>query len=1106
MGILRSRWSPHEFRVSQLRDNDSQANADGSGARDANATRSRSRLCSQCREPLPAEYRFCGHCGAAAPAQAALPAAEAEHRPLTIVFCDLVGSTSLSARLDPEELRSIIARYQRACADVVQRFDGHIAQYLGDGLLIYFGYPVAHEDDAARAVRASLAMVEAARDLGAKVQDEIGAPIAVRIGVHSGPVVAGELGAGARRENLAIGRTPNVAARIQGLAQPNTVWISQAVVHLIQGFFVLEDQGPHALKGIAEPVPLWRVLGETAARNRFDTERARGLVPLVNRTDEMAAIDAAFARARSGRLELLLVRGDAGIGKSRLLEEFRAKRSDRVRWWHCECSPVYDHAPFYPLSDQPLAPGIARDQLRAWLQTLEGQEPAGNSQGRLLEVRPETPSPTPNPQRRREVAMQALLALVRHGAQDGTLVLALEDLQWLDPSTEEFLHLLEQQCAELPALVLLTARRSWRPPERWQQRVSELEVEHLDPAHGAQLAALVGRERIGDALLQGIVARADGVPIFIEELTKAVAESAESGSDLAAIPETLQASLMARLDGGGPAKRVAQLASVIGREFPHALLQGIAGLSPEVLGQALEILCRATILERCGQLPSPRLRFRHALLRDAAYGSLLRRERAQLHGRLADVMCEDPERHRARPEGIAFHLAEAGRHEESLPYWLAAARADLQRFANLEAIAQVERGLASIARTKPSAAGELLELGLRSVQGAALITTRGYGAPEVRTVFDRALELSSRVGEAADLFRTLAGLWMYYVVRAELREAHALAARLLALAQAHDRPELVMVAEFATGFTHYHHGAFEQAREHLERALVPVCDVGALAAVTPTNTDPRVNARAFLGCALWHVGCADRGLLQIEEAIAAARQTGHPYTQAYALLVGGNLRELCGDYDGMLAWAHQALALASEQKYPYLEALAHFEIGAARLARARRAVGSASEIAEARRMVQSGIEACDRTGARMLRTYLLACFARHSLAAGEHAATAAILGQLDAAQHDTEELAWLAEFHRLTAEHARSDGALPDALADGALDAAAAVAERQGSRGLALRAALSSARLAREPEQRERAYQRLQEVHSAIAGGSDTEDCREAGRLLGARSTGAPNR
>jgi class 3 adenylate cyclase len=1065
----------------------------------------RVRVCVQCRAPLPAEFRFCGHCGTAAP-DAALPAAEAEHRPLTIVFCDLVGSTSLSARLDPEELRSIIAQYQGVCGDVVQRFDGHVAQYLGDGLLIYFGYPVAHEDDAARAVRASLAMVEAVRELGVKLQNDLGVPIAVRIGVHSGPVVAGEIGSGARRENLAVGRTPNVAARIQGLAEPNTVWLSQTVANLIHGFFVLEDRGQHVLKGIVESTGLYRVLGETSARSRIDIERERGLVPLVNRKRELEALEAAFVRARTGRLELLLLRGDAGIGKSRLLEEFRAQRSEPMRWWHSECSPIYDHAPFYPLvtlleraltSDVPLAPGIERDQLQAWLETLDGREPeAGGPLERLVGSALESPISASTPQRRREIAMRALLALVRKGAGDATLVLALEDLQWLDPSTEEFLHLLEEQGSELRALVLLTARRSWRPPERWQ-RVPLLEVDHLDPVQGAELAGLVARCRIGDALLQQIVARADGVPIFIEELTKAVAESAgASGGDLAAIPETLQASLMARLDGGGPAKRVAQLASVIGREFQHALLQGLAGLPEEVLAESLDHLCRATILERCADVQPAQLRFHHALLRDAAYGSLLRRQRAQLHGRVAELMIEDPERYRARPEGIAFHLVEAGRHEHALPHWLAAARADLQRFANLEAIAKVERGLAAVAQTPASPARELFELGLRSVQGAALITTRGYGAPEVREAFDRALELSSRVGETADLFRTLAGLWMYYVVRAELREAHTLAARLLALAQAHPAPELTMVAEFATGFTHYHHGAFEKAREHLERALVPECDGEALAAVTPTNTDPRVNAHAFLGCALWHLGRADSGLVHVEQAIAAARRTGHPYTQAYALLVGGQLRELRGDHGAMLDWAREALLLASEQKYPYLEALAHFEIGCARLARAARQGGAAGEIADAVRTVQDAIAACDRTGARMLRTYLLACFARYSLEAGDREGAAEVLGRLDAAQHDTEELAWLAEFHRLTAEHACSDPTLPESFAYGAVSEAAAVALRQGSHGLALRAALSAVHLAHTPEAAGRAYQRLLEARSAVAEGADTEDLRETARLL----------
>src|SRR5262245_2568534 len=617
---------------------------------------------------------------------------DAERRQLTVMFCDLVDSTLLSSQFDPEDWREVVRAYQEAAAAVIQRFDGYVAQYLGDGLLVYFGYPQAHEDDARRAVRTGLDLMEALGDLNVRLAQHYGARLAVRIGIHTGLVVVGEMGAGSRQEQLALGDTPNVAARIQGLAGPDTVVISPATFRLVRGFFLYQDMGTHALKGLATPVQVYRILGDSAAQSRLDVMELTGFTPLVGRDSEVALLLERWAQSQDGAGQVVLLRGEAGIGKSRLVEVLRERAiSEGATQIVFRCSPYHQNSAQYPVIDhlqrflqwqRDESPEAKFDKLeqvlRTYLLPLEDVVPLFAA---LLSVPlPECYTPLNlTPQRQRQKTHEALVAWLLEEAERRPVLAVWEDLHWADPSTLDVLSLMLDQISTSRMLTLLTCRPEFRPPWAARTPVTQVTLNRLGRAQAeAMLPSLTGEKPLPPEVVEQVIAKTDGVPLFVEELVKMILESGlvreQAGRYVLAgllpplaIPSTLHDSLMARLDRLSTARALVQLGAVLGREFAYDLLQAVASVNETTLQQGLARLVEAELVYRRGLPPRSRYIFKHALIQDAAYQSLLKSTRQQYHQRIAEVMAAQfPETAETQPELLAHHYTEAGLGEQAI--------------------------------------------------------------------------------------------------------------------------------------------------------------------------------------------------------------------------------------------------------------------------------------------------------------------------------------------------------------------------------------------------------------------------------------------------------
>jgi class 3 adenylate cyclase len=642
-------------------------------------------FCGRCGTKLPtpclacgfansADHVFCGRCGVRlseptlppSPASSAEPRApEAERRQLTVLFCDLVDSTALATQLDPEELREVVRAYQATCAKVIARYEGQIAQYLGDGLLVYFGYPLAHEDDAQRAVRAGLGMVEAVAQLNTRLEPERGVQLAVRLGIHTGLVVVGEVGGDTHHERLALGETPNLAARLQGLAAPNTVVISAATVPLLGGFFACQALGPHRLKGFAQPLQIYQVLYESTARSRLEAAGRTGLTPLVGREQEIGLLRERWAQVTDGLGQVVLLSGEAGIGKSRLVQVLTEHVAAEPQAWltPCQCSPYYQNTALYPMIDLLERVALRFEREEAPEQKLRKLEGFLVQYGLpLAEVVPlfaallslpltDDYAPlTVSPERQKQQTLQALLTILLRIAAQQPVLFVMEDLHWVDPTTLEFLSLLVDQGPTARILTLLTFRPDFSPPWTGRAHLTQVTLPRLPRRQAVEMTGRVAHDKVlPSEVVEQVVAKTDGVPLFVEELTKMVLESGllqarEDRYELAgplpplAIPATLHDSLMARLDRLATVKALAQLGATLGREFAYALLQAVSPWDEATLHRGLHQLVGAEFLYQQGLPPQATYRFKHALIQDAAYQSLLRSTRQQYHQRIAQAL------------------------------------------------------------------------------------------------------------------------------------------------------------------------------------------------------------------------------------------------------------------------------------------------------------------------------------------------------------------------------------------------------------------------------------------------------------------------------------
>jgi TOMM system kinase/cyclase fusion protein len=768
------------------------------------------------------------------PIRAPLPGT-GERRHLTVMFCDLFGSTALSQQLDAETYREIVHAYQARGSEAVERYAGHIAQYLGDGLLVYFGYPQAHEDDAERAIRAGLELLRGLEVLSAQTEARQGVAIQARVGIHTGSVVVGEMGGREKQEVLALGDTPNIAARLEGFAEPGTVVVSDATLRLVPGLFVTEDRGTPALKGIEESIRVHRVGQPSGVRSRL--ERAPGLTPFVGREQELGLLLDRFEQAQEGLGQVVLVGGEAGIGKSRLVRELRGRLREKPHTWlECRSSPYTRNSALYPvieLVEHALGSADDHSAEEKLGRLEEGLAHVGLESAQILPLfasllslrLPERYAPLEiSPQLQRQRTLEALLSWVIALSEKHPLVLLVEDLQWIDPSTLEWLALLIEQCPTARVLLLMTHRPHFEPP--WPSRT------HLLPMGLIRLSRRQAKELVARAtpastlpetLLDAIAEHADGVPLFMEEMAKGIVASgheiADSLSDIE-IPETLWDSLTAQLDRLGEAKEVAQLGAVLGREFPYALLEAVAPVKQSELREGLGRLVDAELLFQRGLPPRANYTFKHALVQDAAYQSLLESQRRELHARIADALEERfPERVAREPEVVAHHCEEAGRIAQAIGHYQQAGTSAWQRWAAAEAIVHSRKALALLGTLPESRERNGQELPLQHALADAIIVAKGQGDPDVERIYERARSLCQKIGETPWMFDTLLGLSFTYSTRGQERIAYELAEQALVLAERSAEPLRLAKAHTSLGISLHHLCEPTRALEHLEQAI-----------------------------------------------------------------------------------------------------------------------------------------------------------------------------------------------------------------------------------------------------------------------------------------------
>jgi class 3 adenylate cyclase/tetratricopeptide (TPR) repeat protein len=1035
---------------------------------------------------------------------------EAERRQLTVMFCGLVGSTDPSARLDPEDMWGVIASYHDCVAEVVGRHNGMIARYMDDGVLAYFGYPRAHEDDAEQAVRAALTLVDAVTNL----QTKVGAPLQVHIGIATGTVVVSELLIDETpAEQAVVGETPNLAARLQTLAEPGTVLICPQTRRLIEGHFDYRDLGPRALKGWTEPVAIWQVLGPTGVASRFEAMHKTKLPPLFGREEEIELLLRRWRHATQGEGRVVLLTGEPGIGKSHIAlalgERLQSEPHVALRYF---CSAHHTNSALFPFIGQ--LERAARFERKdspteklSKLDALVAQSTADPEHVAVLANLLALPAGDRyqlhelSPQKRKEKTLAALLAQLDGLAARQPVFMIFEDIHWIDPTSLELLGAIVEHVPQVRVLLLITTRSEFTPPWPSYPHTTTIPLTRLGRREGAALVERVtSGKKLPKEVMDEILARTDGVPLFIEELTKTVLESGllqerdgqyvlERPLPPLAIPTTLHASLMARLDRLAPVREVAQIGAVAGREFHYELLHAVAGMPRERLEDALGQLVRSELIFRRGESPHAVYIFKHTLVRDAAYASLLKSRRAHLHAAIANALEQQfAEIAQTQPETLAHHLTEAGLIEKAIRYWLQAGKSAAQRSANLEAIAHLQRGIELTDRL-PAEGRDRSELDFQLVLGPCLIATHGPAASTAVATFARARELCEQLEEPPEYLQVMFWQATVRVVRGELPEALEAIAGLPSAAEAHgNRPALINGIR-GRGMILMFMGRIVEAREALERAIElfnaseEADKMGARAA----GQDAGVSTLVLMAWVFWILGQVDAAVARMSAALERADAVQHAHTHAYAWYYASVLCALRGDPTIAKGYAERCLTISEQHGFRQW-------LG---LARAIRDICAAVLDDSAGRLdeVKTALDEYQRAGYQLGLTAQLVLLCPVFLLRNEPEAALELIDHgLWIVNHNSERF-FEAELYRLKARALLMRGA-PDAEAESLLDQALQTARSQQARSLELRAATDIARLWIKQGKRAGARDVLASVYGRFDEGFETRDLKEAKAVL----------
>ena len=926
------------------------------------------RACAACGAPHAEGARFCGQCGrpfdAVGEPRAPVQDVAGERRQLTVLFCDLVGSTALGERLDPEDLRDVVASYQAVCEEAVRRFDGYVAQYLGDGVLVYFGYPVAFDNSAESAVRAGLAIQEGLAVLNAAH----GSAFAARVGVHTGEVVIGEMGAGVHRERLALGGTTNVAARLQGVADPGTVVISDATLRLVSGLFVTQALGVPELKGVDLKLHVYRVIQGSGVRSRLDA--ATSLTRLVGRSHELELLAARWQQACDGAGQVVVVSGDPGVGKSRLLRTFRERVAGTPHTeLSAQCSSHTANSAFHPVIElmqegfafEPTAtpaqkseliergfafPGIDLAETIPFMASLLG-----------LPSSPRFPLLDMSPELQRSKTLEALVAIPVGLCELQPLLFVLEDLHWADPSSLEFLGLLIDRLVGSRALIVLTARPEFEPHKSFHRsRTTTIALSRLSAQESAALVHAVAEREMPEPVVQEIVDRADGVPLYIEELTRAVLDGGlleARGEDFVltgsvqdlGIPATLQDSLMARLDRLSATKAVAQMAAALGREFDYALIEAVSSLDVPSLRTALRQLVAAEMLYQRGALPGASFSFRHALMVDIAYQSQLLSTRRELHARIAETIeSRFPERAQQRPEEMVRHCVQAGLSAKAVDYSEKAAAHARARFAHHEAAAHFQRALEQLARLPAGTERDARDIALQLGLGNELASLHGYTDPRTLAIYQRVRALNDSLGEGPQQLAGWIGIAAHATHASTFPELIEAGRNILRIAEPLPIPQLHALGHLLAGIGSMT-VALADAMEHLEQAA-RLASEHEIPPQTPHDPDLEIAARSTLQLAFLSLGRFDDYLEQEQLCLARARRLGHAASLGLTLTMASAASQMAGDAEKTLRFASEGFELSRERGFTAWQWQNLLRVGWAKLVLAD--ASFANEVEEAR--------------------------------------------------------------------------------------------------------------------------------------------------------------
>jgi class 3 adenylate cyclase/predicted ATPase len=1038
----------------------------------------------------------------------------AERRQVTVMFSDLVGSTALSTRMDPEDLREVISAYQNCVAEIVRRFGGFVAKYLGDGVLVYFGYPQAHEDDAERAVRSGLELIAAVAGLKTR------ASLQTRVGIATGLVVVGDLiGSGDAQERGIVGETPNLAARLQGIAEPNMVVIAEGTRRLLGNLFELQDLGAKDLKGIAAPARAWAALRTSSVEGRFEALHAAGLTALVGREEESELLLRRWSRANDAEGQVMLLSGEAGIGKSRLtaalLERLADDSHTRLRYF---CSPQHTDSALYPIIGQmERAAGLAHDDtLQAKLDKLDAllaqastsiEDAALLAEMLSLSNDGRYPALALDPQQRRQRTLEALITQIESLTCQKPVLMIFEDAHWTDPTSLEVFSRVIDRVRTLRALVIVTFRPEFEPPWIGQPHVTALTINRLTEREiGAMIDRVAGNKLLPANIRQDIIERTDGIPLFVEEMTKAVLEAESEGearrtaasvpSPALAVPASLQASLMSRLDRLGPAKEVAQIGAAIGRDFAYALLTAAANKPEAELNAALDRLVQSGLLFRQGVPPHATYLFKHALVQDTAYGTLLREPRRALHARIAETLeSQFTEIAQIQPELLAHHCTEAGLIEKAAGLWGKAGQRSLERSALVEAAEQLRRALSQIAALPRTPALRREEIKLQVALIAPLIHVRGYAAPEVKAAAERArllIEQAEALGERPEdsllLFSVLYTFWATNYVAFNGDVARELAAQFLALAEKHGATILLVVGHRLMGSSLLHTGNIVQGRTHYDQSIAFYDPIEHRPLATRFGHDNGVAALAFRPLAHWVLGYPEAANADIQQALNYAREIGQAATLMVALTCTCWTHIPCGNYGAATRQIEEAVALADEKAAPFWKALGMMNQGWL--------FALNGKSAHAVHMLTSGIIAYRSTGATLLLPLYLSHLAKAHAELGQFDDAWRSIGEAMTEIETTKERWQEAEVHRVAGEIALMSPGAGTAKGEAYFERALGIAREQQAKSWELRAAMSMARLRRDQGKPQQARDLLAPVYGWFTEGFDTRDLKEAKALL----------